>query len=168
MRAVQFALYRLFWRLRTFRYLGKINNNGKTVIRIDGSFQGLIYIGEQYGVWTFAPSFLYIGYRGHMGTTGPVHFYGGNTIRVEPGARLVIGGGTLINLDTILNVKRSLTIGENCLLAQGAHIRDNDGHNIVDVEEIQPVTIGDHVWIGYSALVLKGVTIGSGAIVAAN
>ena len=33
---------------------------------------------------------------------------------------------------------------------------------------IQPVHIGDHVWIGARAVVLKGVTIGDGAIVAAG
>jgi maltose O-acetyltransferase len=30
------------------------------------------------------------------------------------------------------------------------------------------VTIGDHVWIGYRALILPGVSIGTGAVVAAG
>jgi len=32
----------------------------------------------------------------------------------------------------------------------------------------QPVTIGDHVWIGTRALILPGVTIGDGAVVGAG
>lgn len=48
-------------------------------------------------------------------------------------------------------------------------IRDNDGHEIVNGEEpSKPIVIGNHVWIGERATILKGVTIGDGAIVAAN
>jgi maltose O-acetyltransferase len=36
------------------------------------------------------------------------------------------------------------------------------------VESFAPVVIGDRVWIGLRALVLGGVTIGEGAIVAAG
>ena len=35
-------------------------------------------------------------------------------------------------------------------------------------DEIKPITIGDNVWIGHAAIILHGVSIGSGAIVAAG
>ena len=53
-----------------------------------------------------------------------------------------------------------------------AVIRDDDQHTIcVEGEEkqkVQPITIGKHVWIGQNAMVLKGVTIGDGAVIAAG
>ena len=32
----------------------------------------------------------------------------------------------------------------------------------------QPITIGDHVWVGERAMILKGVTVGDGAVIAAG
>jgi acetyltransferase-like isoleucine patch superfamily enzyme len=32
----------------------------------------------------------------------------------------------------------------------------------------QPIIIGNHVWVGMNATILKGVTIGDGAIIAAG
>ena len=40
--------------------------------------------------------------------------------------------------------------------------------NGIAKEITKPIIIGDHVWIGKNALILKGVTIGNGAIVAAG
>ena len=34
--------------------------------------------------------------------------------------------------------------------------------------KIAPVRIGDKAWIGFNAIILKGVTVGEGAIVAAG
>ena len=55
-------------------------------------------------------------------------------------------------------------------IARGAVIRDYDGHYIEDVayRTAKPVIIGDNVWIGYRAMILKGVTIGDNSVVAAN
>lgn len=36
------------------------------------------------------------------------------------------------------------------------------------MEGDRPVTIGDYVWIGMNCLILKGVTIGEGAIIGAG
>ena len=49
-------------------------------------------------------------------------------------------------------------------------IRDYDGHTIdlPGYEIAKPIHIGEHVWIGNRAIILKGVTIGDGAIVAAG
>jgi NDP-sugar pyrophosphorylase family protein len=64
------------------------------------------------------------------------------------------------------------------LIAGGVTIADYDGHPLDDVarragapplaSEIKPVTIGDDVWIGQGAVVLKGVKIGDRAIVGAH
>ncbi len=46
---------------------------------------------------------------------------------------------------------------------------DRDYHKFnSNTEEIKPVKIGDNVWIGCNSIILKGITIGNGAVVAAG
>lgn len=45
---------------------------------------------------------------------------------------------------------------------------DTDYHCIEGSVATKPTIIGDHVWIGNKAVILKGVTIGQGAVVAAG
>jgi acetyltransferase-like isoleucine patch superfamily enzyme len=59
-------------------------------------------------------------------------------------------------------------VGADCAISWDVTITDSDEHWQHHVEMVQPVRIGDHVWIGARAAVLKGVTIGDGAIVAAG
>ena len=49
-------------------------------------------------------------------------------------------------------------------------IRDSDNHTIVrdGYTPTAPIKIGNHVWIGVNCTILKGVTIGDGAIIAAG
>jgi acetyltransferase-like isoleucine patch superfamily enzyme len=63
-----------------------------------------------------------------------------------------------------------IKIGYGVFIAENVIIRDDDGHDIIDGRHVRskPILIGDHVWIGTNALILKGVTIGSGSIVAAG
>jgi acetyltransferase-like isoleucine patch superfamily enzyme len=66
-----------------------------------------------------------------------------------------------------------MTLGDDCMLASNVRLMVSDMHPIIDLDSgecVNPaadVHIGDHVWIGVGAIVLKGVTIGSGAIVGA-
>ena len=61
------------------------------------------------------------------------------------------------------------------MIADGVTIRDTD-HNYLDTKidminqgfSTSPVIIKDNVWIGFGAVITKGVTINSGAIVGAN
>ncbi|MBI5750778.1 MAG: acyltransferase [Hydrogenophilales bacterium] len=61
------------------------------------------------------------------------------------------------------------------MIAQAVTIRDTD-HGFDDVSipmksqgiNTRPVKIEDDVWIGHGAIILRGVTIGAGAVVAAG
>ena len=82
---------------------------------------------------------------------------------------LIVDGG-FINEGVTITCASQIHIGKNCHIARGAVIRDYDGHYIetLNYRTSKPVHIGDNVWIGYGAYILKGVTIGEGAVIAAN
>ncbi len=66
---------------------------------------------------------------------------------------------------------QQIDIGEDVAIAENVSIRDSDNHFITSDENFQmtkPVRIGNHVWIGMNVLILKGVTINDGAIIAAG
>ena len=65
-------------------------------------------------------------------------------------------------------------IGERCLFAGNTWITVSDMHSVVDIasgRRINPggdVRIGDHVWLGDGAAVLKGCTVGADSVIAAR
>ena len=65
-------------------------------------------------------------------------------------------------------VSRDASIGKNCAISWNCQILDDDFHRIGDNLTAKPIIIEDKVWIGASATILKGVTIGKGSIIAAN
>ena len=95
--------------------------------------------------------------------------YNGSTIQVEKGARLTIGD-CYINCDSKIRCYNDIYIGDCTVISENVIIRDSDNHNIgnKDYVKTKPIHIGNHVWIGMRATILKGVTIGDGAIVAAG
>jgi acetyltransferase-like isoleucine patch superfamily enzyme len=87
----------------------------------------------------------------------------------ERPATLSIGDRTDIGDRTQIHCGAAISIGAECLIAWDVVIMDRDYHGLdSDTEKLRPVSIGDRVWIGCRAIVLKGVTIGSGAVVAAG
>jgi acetyltransferase-like isoleucine patch superfamily enzyme len=62
----------------------------------------------------------------------------------------------------------SITIGARCAISWDVQVLDTDYHELVGSEPTRPVVIGDDVWIGARAVILKGVTIGDGAVVSAG
>lgn len=81
--------------------------------------------------------------------------------------------GTQVDIGefVVLRAAGGLTIGNRVLIAAGAIITTS-GHPIAlpryGVNELAPITIGDDVWIGAGALILPGVTVGHGSIIAAG
>ncbi|MGA9111869.1 MAG: acyltransferase [Smithella sp.] len=83
--------------------------------------------------------------------------------------KIEIGRCCLICPGTRIMSATSITMGDGCMTAQNVSISDADWHDLYDrsapVGNTQPVTIGNNVWIGDSAIVCKGVTIGDNAII---
>ena len=106
-------------------------------------------------------------------------FYGlkignGSTIHMwarfyDPG-NIVIGEDTIIGDHAFLDGRASLTIGNHVAFASSVMVynaqHDIDDENFRPVEK--PVVIEDYVFVGPRAIILPGVTIGKGAIVAAG
>ena len=96
-------------------------------------------------------------------------FYSGCHISVNTNAILEIGSG-FANNNVSIDCFRNIKIGNGVVISTGTMIRDSDNHEIVykDYEMSKPIVIGDHVWIGMGVIILKGVKIGDGSIIAAG
>lgn len=112
----------------------------------------------------------------HAGSTlivnGNFKAFYGSSIEVFPGGVLVLGSGYL-NSDSVIACANRITIGDGVAIARRVFIYDSDHHSIVDGQGIQlnrsePVIIGNHVWICAGAIILKGVKVGDGSVVAAG
>lgn len=89
--------------------------------------------------------------------------------RIFPGGELILHGGYCTEGVQIICAGK-ITVGRNCAIARGVMIRDTDAHRVLGKDHVDPaeIRIGNHVWIGARAMILKGVTIGDGAIIAAG
>lgn len=93
-----------------------------------------------------------------------------------PNARIIIGENTRIH-GTCIHAYEEITIGKGCLIAANCQIVDTNRHelNFHDPSlrlkvstKTKPVHIGDYVWIGANSVILPGVTIGEGSVIAAG
>ncbi|MBW8332454.1 MAG: acyltransferase [Prolixibacteraceae bacterium] len=91
------------------------------------------------------------------------------------GCVIKIGSGTTFGSIRIVNVgeNNTINIGQNCLFADSIELWASDTHSIYDNKGILlnpelPVTIGNDVWVGSHVKILKGITIGDGAIIGMN
>lgn len=82
-----------------------------------------------------------------------------------------IGNYCLICPGVRISSAEGITIEDNCMIANGAYITDSDWHGIYDrlsFGRAMPVTIEKNAWIGDSAIICKGVTIGENSIIGAG
>ena len=83
-----------------------------------------------------------------------------------------IGKYCLITPGVRIMAAEKIEIGDACMIAHGAYISDADWHGIYDraqpVGNTKPIILKDNVWIGDSAIICKGVTIGENSIIGAG
>jgi maltose O-acetyltransferase len=99
----------------------------------------------------------------------------GGTVRCEltahEGGRLEIGDQVFVNYGTSISAHTLVTIGDGCLIGQYTIIMDCDYHSLDgsdDHGESKPIVIEAGVWLGARTIVLKGVRIGRGSVIAAG
>ncbi|SHN15746.1 transferase hexapeptide (six repeat-containing protein) [Cyclobacterium lianum] len=142
------------WRLLNARfYLRNCAQVGKWVtvrgrLRVEGA--GKIAVGDHCKIWS------------HMGTT---------QLFADRGASLEIGEGTFINTACIVSASERISIGKNCQIANQVIIMDGDFHGVDDRSakgKSAAIIIEEDAWLATRSMVLKGVRIGKGAVVAAG
>jgi acetyltransferase-like isoleucine patch superfamily enzyme len=96
-------------------------------------------------------------------------------VLVGPGVRLHLDEQAVLELDdvyinsnSLIRCCKHIKIGKGTIIGCDVAIFDSDRHCMVreNFEISKPILIGSHVWISSRATILKGVTIGSGSIVA--
>lgn len=112
----------------------------------------------------------------------------GQLMIVTPGGKIRLGHHCSIGLGTRIWAQNSIEIGNYVLIAHLVDIHDSNAHSLDPIVrrqdpievfekdtpmdfsgvETKPVRIEDDVWIGFKSSVMKGVTIGKGAVVAAG
>lgn len=89
----------------------------------------------------------------------------GNRNVVHIGAGTSFGGGKIVCGGN----DNSITVGDNCVFAEGVDIWGTDTHSIFrDGKLVNPpksIFVGNHVWAGKDVAILKGVSVGDGAVI---
>lgn len=93
-------------------------------------------------------------------------FYGADIQIFQNGTLSV--GNSFINSDCKIRCSNCITIGDGCAISHDVTIMDSDFHKISGKIKQSPVIISNNVWIGTKCTILRGVTIGEGAVVAAG
>jgi acetyltransferase-like isoleucine patch superfamily enzyme len=90
------------------------------------------------------------------------------------GPAIIIEDNVFIGAGCEFNIRKKIIVGVDTLIASGCRFIDHNhglltNHLIRKQEGTEAeIIIGDDVWIGCNVVVLKGVTIGNGAVVAAG
>jgi len=113
--------------------------------------------------------------------------YSGCSFAVKGNGRCIIGDYTLLN-GALIMCEEEITIGSHCLISWNVGIADSDFHPLDPAKRkrdamalnpllgsrsrpripTEPVHIGNNVWIGMGAIILKGVSIGTNSVVGAG
>jgi len=118
-------------------------------------------------------------------TVGEQSIVNGNIVFERDRAEVIVGKRTWIG-NSVLSVASLVTVGDDVLISWGVNISDHGSHavgwrdrsgDVLDWSEgrkdwthvpIRSVTICDKAWIGLNSIVMKGLTIGEGAVVGAG
>lgn len=91
-----------------------------------------------------------------------------STFRILNRGSISIGEGSYINPNSVIRINLRLDIGSDCAISWGVTFMDHDAHEIVGKGNSGAIKIGNRVWIGAGATILKGVEIGDGSVIAAG
>jgi acetyltransferase-like isoleucine patch superfamily enzyme len=114
------------------------------------------------------PTLVEVG--GELVVEKPSYLGKGSRVVVMEGGKLILRGAHFTALTTII-VKDVMEFGEGCVIAWNTEFMDWDSHQMSyegQREKGRGVYVGNHVWVGAGAKVLRGVRIGDGSVVAAG
>lgn len=90
----------------------------------------------------------------------------GNHCKVSIGSNTTFGSAYIV----CMGYENYIQIGDECMFAENIEIWNSDSHPIFDekknlINPSSPICIANHVWCGKGSKILKGVTIGSNAVI---
>lgn len=104
------------------------------------------------------------------GTPWPLHFQRIVVRGRDSGVLLADGCSSNGAILTVHGDRTAIALGQDCMLSHEVEIAASDEHAIIGLDDLawlnppKTVTIGPHAWLGANSSVLKGVSIGAGAI----
>ena len=110
-----------------------------------------------------------MGGGGCISLLGRLHTESGCLISARNNGKLKIGNRVYLNRNTMIVCRDSVEIGYGTTVGPNVMIYDHD-HDLLNHGRIcsSPISIGENVWIGGGAIILKGVTIGNNSVIAAG
>jgi acetyltransferase-like isoleucine patch superfamily enzyme len=138
----------------------------KLLLRRRLSLDGLAFVGPGCSLQVGRNALLELGRWSWVGH--------GCKIRVHEG-KVSIGAKTVLGQECTVSAFQSVSIGRECVIADRVMMIDFD-HGMVEVERPirlqgiykRDVRVGNNVWIGYGACILRGVTVGDNAVIGTN
>lgn len=154
-------------RSSSIRVLNRSNIKLAPTAAIVMAERAIFEINRQDYICTGERSTLFLGDNALLKINGRFTMHGHSSIMVHKGAMLEIGNNTYLNGGSI-DCSYGITIGNDCAIADGVRIMDNSWHATHSSIGGGKINIGNKVWIATNAMILPGVTIGDGAIIAAG
>jgi|SRR5579862_5195840 len=136
-----------------------------------------VSVGKKFRMWSMpyimGHARIYIG--DNVNFFGKVDIFSGRLFD-EP--KLVLGNRVDLGHNVLFLVNKEIVLEDDVNVASGVRFMDTDAHprdtmeRIADMpprpEEVKPVRIGRYAWIGHNSFIMKGVTVGEGAIIGVN
>ena len=85
--------------------------------------------------------------------------------------KISIGNYVMLCPGTRISSAATISIADNCMIAGHTYITDCDWHDVynrIAIGKAKPIRIEKNVWVGDSAIVCKGVTIGANSVIGAG
>lgn len=151
-----------------------MRTQGKVNIQSEGLRTGMIKLGfGEVGIFDGRRSRSVWNVQGTVNFKGSAAIGHGNKISVEEGGVLTLGDNLIITAESAIVCRKNIDIRSDVMMSWQVQIMDSDLHDIMDgegrvINKDKDIVIGEKCWIGARTLILKGVDLKKGTIVAAG
>lgn len=144
----------------------ELHKNAKIILHAN------LRLNENKYPHSHAECYLRLRSGAEMTVTGRVSLMYNSTIEVHKNANLQIGSCS-VQSGAVIICAYNMTIGQGCLFSRMCYLSDSDHHRIVDEDGNitnypHETIIGNNVWVGVKATVMKGAKIKDGCVIGAN
>lgn len=135
-----------------------------------------VFIGIKYVGFESVADRIVLNCAGRLEFLGRFSIGRGCRLDIGTNSKVVLGEDSYLNSRCLIVSMHGLTIGRGCAISWNCQFLDENFHTISymgsgaekSIIEDPRIVIGDRVWIGCNCLVLRGVHIADGCVVAAN